>query len=108
MMRKQPGFAAAALVMLALGIGATTAIFSVVNGVLINPLPYPDSDALVRIVHSIGGIDQAYFGDAIYATYAENNQTFHDLGVWSPSGTATVTGQGDPEEVRVLAASQDS
>ena len=97
-MRKQPGFAAAAVVTLALGIGATTAIFSVVNGVLINPLLYPDSDALVRIVHSIGGIDQPYFNDAIYTTYAENTQTFQDLGVWSPGETATVTGRGNPEE----------
>ena len=105
-MRKQPGFAAAAVVMLALGIGATTAIFSVVNGVLINPLLYPDSDALVRIVHSIGGIDQPYFNDAIYTTYAENTQTFRDLGVWSPGETATVTGRGNPEEVRALTASQ--
>jgi predicted permease len=106
MIRKQPGFAAAAVVTLALGIGATTAIFSVVNGVLINPLLYPDPDALVRIVHSIGGIDQPYFNDAIYATYAENTQAFHDSGVWSPGETATVTGQGDPEEVRTLTASQ--
>ena len=105
-MQKQPGFAAAAVVMLALGIGATTAIFSVVNGVLINPLLYPDSDALVRIVHSIGGIDQPYFNDAIYTTYAENTQTFQDLGVWSPGETATVTGRGNPEEVRALTASQ--
>jgi len=105
-MRKQPGFAAAAVVTLALGIGATTAIFSVVNGVLINPLLYPDSDALVRIVHSIGGIDQPYFNDAIYTTYAENTQTFQDLGVWSPGETATVTGRGNPEEVRALTASQ--
>ena len=44
--------------MLGLGIGGTTAIFSVVNGVLIKPLPYPWSHALVRIVHSIGGIKQ--------------------------------------------------
>ena len=106
MMRKQPGFAAATVVMLALGIGATTAIFSVVHGVLINPLPYPDSDALVRIVHSIGGIDQPYFNDAIYTTYADNTQAFHDLGVWSPGETATITGRGDPEEVRTLTASQ--
>ena len=52
MLRSQPGFAAAALLMLALGIGATAAIFTVVNAVLINPLPYPDSDALVSIVHT--------------------------------------------------------
>jgi predicted permease len=104
-LRKQPGFAAAAVVTLALGIGATTAIFSVVNGVLINPLPYPDSDALVRIVHSIGGIDQPYFNDAIYTTYADNTQAFEDVGVWTPGETATVTGQGDPEEVRTLRAS---
>ncbi len=106
MIRKQPGFAAAAVVTLALGIGATTAIFSVVNGVLITPLPYRDPDALVRIVHSIGGIDQPYFSDAVYVTYTENTQAFQDLGVWSPGATATVTGQGDPEEVRTLTASQ--
>jgi predicted permease len=106
MLRKQPGFAAAAIVTLALGIGATTAIFSVVNSVLIRPLPYPDSDALVRIVHTIGGIDQAFFSDAIYATYAENTQTFQEFGVWSPGGTATIIGQGEPEEVRALTASQ--
>ena len=101
----QPGFAAAAVLTLALGIGATTAIFSVVNGVLINPLAYPRSDALVRIVHSIGGIEQPYFNDALYVTYAENTQTFHDVGVWSPGTTATVTGEGDPEEIRALTAS---
>ena len=64
--RAQPGFFVAAVLTLALGIGATTAIFSVVNGVLINPLAYPDSGALVSIVHAIGGVDQPYFNDAIY------------------------------------------
>jgi predicted permease len=103
---KQRVFAAAAVVTLGLGIGATTAIFSVVNGVLIKPLPYSDPDALVRIVHSIGGIDQPYFSDAIYLTYLDNTQAFEDLGVWSPGETATVTGRGDPEEVRTLTASR--
>jgi putative ABC transport system permease protein len=105
-MAQQPGFAVAAVVTLALGIGATTAIFSVVNSVLINPLPYPNSDALVRIVHSIGGIDQPYFSDRIYLTYVDNTQAFDDLGVWSPGETATITGNGDPEEVRTLTASR--
>jgi predicted permease len=107
MIRKQPGFAAAAVLMLALGIGATTAIFSVVNSVLINPLRFPESDALVSIVHTVDGRNEAYFGDAIYTLYTEQNRTFDAFGVWSPyAGAATVTGQGDPEEVRVLAVSQ--
>ncbi len=105
-LRTQPGFAAAAVVTLALGIGATTAIFSVVNSVIIHPLPYPDSDALVSIVHTVNGEDEAYFGDAIYTTYTEQNRTFDSFGVWSPyAGTATVTGKGNPEEVQVLALS---
>jgi predicted permease len=106
MTRKQPGFTAAAVLMLALGIGATTAIFSVVNSVLINPLPYPDSDALVSVVHTVNGRDEAYFGDAIYNLYTEQNHAFEAFGVWSPyAGAATVTGQGNPQEVRVLAVS---
>ncbi len=106
-MRTQPGFAAAAIVTIALGIGATTAIFSVVNAVLINPLPYSDSDKLVLISHTVGGTDLPYFSDVIFITYQENSQTFQDLGAWSPDGaTATVTGRGDPEEVRTLTVSR--
>jgi predicted permease len=103
---KQRFFAAAIVLTLALGVGATTAIFSVVNGVLIKPLPFHDPDALVRIVHSIGGIDQPYFSDEIYGTYVDNAQAFEDVGVWSPGDTATITGQGDPELVRTLTASR--
>jgi putative ABC transport system permease protein len=102
-----PLVTAVAVLTLGLGIGGTTAIFSVVNGVLIKPLPYPESDALVRIVHSIGGIDQPYFSDAIYLAYVDAAQAFEDLGVWSPGETATITGSGEPEEIRALTASQD-
>jgi putative ABC transport system permease protein len=105
-LRKRPAFAAAAILTLALGVGATTAIFSVVNGVLLKPLPYPDPDALVRIVHSIGGVQQQFFSDAIFLNYVENTRTFADLGVWSPAARATITGAGDPEEVRALRASR--
>jgi predicted permease len=104
--RSRPVFAASAILTLALGIGGTTAVFSVVYGVLIRPLPYHDPDALVRIVHNIGGIVQPYFSDAIFAAYDEHSQAFEDVGVWSPDATATITGQGDPEEVRMLWASR--
>jgi putative ABC transport system permease protein len=103
---KRRAFATAAILTLGLGIGATTAIFSVVNAVIVRPLPYPDSGALVRIIHVIGGIEQRYFSDAIFLTYAENTQAFEDLGVWSPGSTATITGQGEPEEVPALMASR--
>jgi predicted permease len=106
MVRKQPGFAAAAVMTLALGIGANTAIFSVVNSVLINPLPYPDPDQLVNVVHLVNGADLAYFSDRVYLTYAENNQTFQEFGVWA-AGTATVTGGGEPEQVRTLVVSSE-
>jgi predicted permease len=107
MLRSQPGFAAAALLVLALGIGATTAIFTVVNAVLINPLPYPESDALVSIVHTVDGRDEPFFGDAIFNTYREHTRAFEDFGVWTPYGNvATVTGRREPEEVRALTLSR--
>jgi predicted permease len=105
-LRSAPLVTAVAVLTLGLGIGGTTAIFSVVHGVIVKPLPYPESDALVRIVHSIGGIDQPYFSDAIYSAYVDNAQAFQDLGVWSPGESATITGEGNPEEVRTLTASR--
>jgi putative ABC transport system permease protein len=102
--RKEPGFAVVAVATLALGIGTASAIFSVVHALLINPLPYPDSDPLVSIVYTVDRREDAYFGDQIYTIHSDQNRTFEAFGVWSPyAGAATVTGQGDPEEVSVLA-----
>src|SRR5688572_800110 len=95
-------FAAAAVLTLALGIGGTITMFSVVHGVLLKPLPYQDPDALVRIVHVIGGIRQPYFSDVVFRSYVDHTQAFSDVGVWVPAATAAITGQGDPEEVRSL------
>jgi MacB-like periplasmic core domain/FtsX-like permease family len=103
-LRHNPTFAVVAVLTLALGIGANTAIFSVVNGVLIKPLSYPEPDRLVAIWHAAPGMGIA--GDlncspSMYFTYREQNHVFQDVGMWQSGGT-TVTGIGDPEQVRTL------
>jgi predicted permease len=102
-------FTAAALLTLAIGIGANTAVFSVVNGVLIKPLPYPHADELVGIWHSAPGIGlnngTANMSPTMYFTYRDESRVFRDLGVWS-SGGVTVTGQSEPEQVRTLNVTQ--
>ncbi len=102
---RAPLFTAIALITLALGIGANTAIFSVVYGVLIKPLPYPQSQQLVGVWHVAPGV-AGIAGDincspTMYFTYREQNRTFQDFGLWS-NGGATVTGLGQPEQVQAL------
>jgi predicted permease len=100
-----PTFTTIALVTLALGIGANTAIFSVINGVLIKPLPYPQSEALVGVWHAAPGIPSIAgnlnCSPTMYFTYREENQTFQDFGLWS-NGGASVTGLAEPEQLRAL------
>ncbi len=105
MIRRSPGFALAAIATLALGIGATTAVFTVVNGILIRPLPYPEPDRLVGVWHSaqFQGItsNNIRFSSTMYLTYREQTATFAEFGVWRV-GQASVTGRGDPEQVPTL------
>jgi putative ABC transport system permease protein len=105
MIRTSPGFALAAIMTLALGIGSTTAVFSVVNAVLIRPLPYSEPDRLVGVWHSaqFQGItsNNVRLSSTMYLTYQEHAETFADFGLWRTT-RASVTGLGEPEQVPAL------
>src|SRR5882672_11526540 len=103
---RRPAFTIAAVATLALGIGATTAIFSVVYSVLLKPLPYPNSGELVRIRHPASGLASADFGTspAMYFTYRKENRTFAEFGLWSDGGE-TLTSGGETLRIRSLRAS---
>lgn len=109
MIRLNPGFSAAAILSLALGIGGNVAIFSVVNAVLLRPLPYPEPESLVGVFNS--GVHQGVtfndmgLGPGMYAGLKEHSEAFQEFGVWS-SGTATVTGIGDPEHINTVRMTQ--
>lgn len=102
---RAPMFTIVALVTLALGIGANTAIFSVVNGVLIKPLPFPQAQDLVEIRHSAPGIPSIggtlNCSPSMFFTYREENHSFQSFGLWS-NGGGTITGVGDPEALRAV------
>jgi putative ABC transport system permease protein len=100
---RRPTFTFAAVLTLALGIGATTAIFSVVYSVLIKPLPYANADELVRIRHTTRGqpLGTADFDPTMYFTYLDENRTFASIGLWQEA-SATLTGRGEPVQVRTL------
>jgi putative ABC transport system permease protein len=109
MMLKSRGFTAAAVVALALGIGANTAIFSVVNAVLLRPLPYADPERIVTVwqnLQSNGGPEREFTSPADFDDWKEQSQSFeHMAGVinWGP----TLTEQAEPEQLRGAAISYD-
>ncbi len=104
-LRQRPGFTAAAILTLALGIGSTAAIFSVINGVLLKPLPYPESERIVSLLHRAPGlnIDQLNMSPSLYFTYLEQSRVFQNVSLWAES-TSSITGLAEPEEVPVLVA----
>ena len=102
---RAPGFAVTAILTLALGIGATTALFTVVNAVLIEPLPFPDSGKLVQVWRS--ELPALTYGSASYPRYLDwraQQRVFTELGAWSPRGM-TLSGPQGPERLAGAMAS---
>ncbi len=90
---KSPSFASIAIVTLALGIGASTAIFSVVNGVLLKPLPYPDSDRLMQVETVFeNGFDGGRVSYPNFADLREQNRSFDELAAYAAWATSVTAG----------------
>jgi putative ABC transport system permease protein len=109
MFAKSPGFAAVAILALALGIGANTAIFSVVNAVLLRPLPYAEPDRVVAVwqdYRARGGPEREWASPTNFYDWRDQNQTFESMAAllgWNP----TLTGIAEPEQITGAAISQD-
>jgi predicted permease len=103
MLCKNPGFTIIAAVTLALGIGANTAIFSVVDGVLLEPLPYPNPEELVAVWHTAPGLNikDLNSSDSSYFIYREQSRTFQDIGLYR-NDSVNITGMAEPERVSAL------
>jgi predicted permease len=102
--RRNPAFAALTVLTLAMGIGATAAVFSVVNGVLLKPLPFHEPENLVGVWHSAQGWGVSRWmpqSAATYFTYREESRVFEDVGIWNNT-QVSVTGLDQPERVTAL------
>jgi putative ABC transport system permease protein len=108
MLRKNPGFTAITVITLALGIGVNTAIFSLVDGILLRPLPYEQPDRLVRVVQSQRqlGLDLWNLSQATFASLRDNNHSLEAVAAYTTSG-ANLTGNGEPERVSLGTVSAD-
>jgi predicted permease len=98
MLAKNPGFTMVAVLTLALGIGANTAIFSVVNGVLLNPLPYPQPEQLVALYSRDAQFSRSSISFPNFLDWVRNNHSFSALAAYR-EGNFDLTGQGEPERL---------
>src|ERR1700723_4600438 len=108
MILRPPGFTATAVIVLALGIGANTAIFSVVNAVLLRPLPFDQPERLMQLWHtppqkSFPGVPTFAVSPANFLDWRDQNRSFEGMSAYG-FGRYTLTGSGHPEAIRMVAA----
>src|SRR5215469_527379 len=95
---KSPGFAIIAILTLTLGIGANTAIFSVVNAVLLNPLPYPQPDRIVVLFHEKTAFRTGSISYPNFEDWRRENQSFSSMAAYREMGGVTLS-DGEPEVI---------
>ncbi len=100
---RSPLFSLVAVLTLTIGIGANTAIFSLVNGILLKPLPFDEPERLIGVWHTAPGLgfDQINQSPALHYTYEDEGRSFSEIGMWD-NETASVTGLDEPEEVPIM------
>lgn len=106
LLRKNVVFSATVIATLALGIGATSTIFAIVNGVLLRPLPYARADRIVSLSEARKGVDGNGVGDVAFRRWQQQARSFSAQSVYGPS-TAVLTGEGEPVEIRGGAATAE-
>jgi hypothetical protein len=106
MVAKSPGFAAIAIFTLALGVGANTALFSVVNGVLLNPLPYRQPDRLVAIYGKTKEFRQSSISYPNFLDWVRSQRSFSSMAAFREDDY-NLTGMGEPERVKAEMVSSD-
>ena len=97
-----PGFAAVAILTLAIGIGANTAIFSIIDAVLLRPLPYSQPDRLVRLYQTESAPGKYPFSGPDFVDWKAQNSTFSDMTLYSWASTMNLSGKGQAEHVTVV------
>ncbi len=105
-LRKSPGFTTVAVLTLALGLGANSALFSVINGVLLNPLPFPNPDQLVALHENKPNFQGGSISYANFRDWQKDNHTFAAMAVARPYAFS-LTGTGEPEQVNAEFVTSD-
>ena len=108
-LRRSPGFTLVVVLTLAVGIGANTAIYSAVRGILLEPLRFPESDRLVVVRHTAPGFDfdQIPLAEDTYALIREEQRVFERMGAYRTESTVNLTGDGEPQVLQAATVSWD-